>query len=151
MSRSAPPPLAGEGAGVSLEPSPAELERARAAFRGSLETSRAWRTFTPDTRHHNQTYWSLLSVLFVEPGLNRTTLIERVIGYAAVSRSTAERAIREARESGYVVDRPAGAEVRYFLSDRLLVHCVRFFREHMDLERLIENLGYRPASTERNP
>jgi hypothetical protein len=129
----------------------AELERARAAFRGSLETSRAWRAFTLDTRHHNQTYWSLLSVLFVEPGLNRTTLIERVITYAAVSRSTAERAIREARESGYVVDRPAGAEVRYFLSDRLLAHCVRFFREHMDLERLIENLGYGPASAERNP
>ena len=129
----------------------AELERARAAFRGSLETSRAWRAFTPDTRHHNQTYWSLLSVLFVEPGLNRTTLIERVIAYAAVSRSTAERAIREARGSGYVVDRPAGVEVRFFLSDRLLAHCVRFFREHMDLERLIENLGYGPASTERNP
>ena len=151
MSRSAPPPLAGEGAGVSPEPSPAELERARAAFRGSLETSRAWRAFTSDTRHHNQIYWSLLSVLFVDPGLNRTVLIERVVAYAAVSRSTAERAIREAKACGYLVDRPSGNEVRHFLSERLFAHCLAFFREHMDLERLIENLGYGPASTERNP
>lgn len=121
--------------------SPAELARARIAFRGSLESSRAWRAFTADTRHHDLTYWSLLCSLFAEPGMNRTSLIERIIEYAGVSRSTAERAIREARDSGYIIDRPAGKEVRYELSRPLFDHCVRFFRNYMDLQRIIKDLG----------
>ena len=119
-----------------------ELARARVAYRGSLESSRAWRAFTPNTRHHDTTYWTMLSWLFAEPGLNRMTLVDRITEYAGVSRSTAERAVREARESGYVVDEPAGKEVRYFLSDRLLAHCVRFFRDYMDLESIIRVLGH---------
>ena len=119
-----------------------ELARARVAFRGSLESSRAWRAFTPNTRHHDTTYWTMLSWLFAEPGMNRMTLIDRVIEYAGVSRSTAERAVREARVNGYVVDEPAGKEVRYFLSDRLFDHCVGFFRSYMDLEKIMRILGH---------
>ena len=119
-----------------------ELARARVAFRGSLESSRAWRAFTPNTRHHDTTYWTMLSWLFAEPGMNRMTLVDRVTEYAGVSRSTAERAVREARESGYVVDEPAGKEVRYFLSDRLIAHCIGFFRDYMDLENIIRILGH---------
>ena len=119
-----------------------ELARARVAFRGSLESSRAWRAFTPNTRHHDTTYWTMLSWLFAEPGMNRMTLIDRIIEYAGVSRSTAERAVREARENGYVVDEPAGKEVRYFLSARLFEHCVGFFRSYMDLEKIMRILGH---------
>jgi hypothetical protein len=120
----------------------AELERARTAFRGSMASARAWRAFTTDTRHHDITYWSLIVSLFTDPGLNRMTLVERIIDNAAVSRSTAERAIREARLNGYVVDRPAGKEVHYYLSERLQAHCLSFFRDFMDQEKLMKSLGY---------
>ena len=122
--------------------SEAELNRARVAYRGSLETTRAWRSFTSNTRHHDSTYWCLLTVLFADPGINRMTLIDRIMEYAGVSRSTAERAIREARESGYIVDQPSGKEVLYSLSDRMFDHCMTFFRDHMDLEKIIVNFGY---------
>jgi hypothetical protein len=125
-----------------VEISPAELKRAQTAFKGSLESSNAWRAFSTNTRHHDTTYWSLLCTLFAEPGMNRTALIERIMTYAGVSRSTAERAIREAKACGYISDRPAGSEVHYFLSDRLFEHCVAFFRAHMDLEQIVKNLGY---------
>ena len=127
-----------EAAGLS----PTELARARMAYRGSLESGRAWRAFTTNTRHHDMTYWTMLCVLFIEPGTSRTTLIDRIIEYADVSRSTAERAIREGRESGYIVDEPAGREVRYRLSDATFQHCVKFFRDYLDLEKIIANLGY---------
>jgi DNA-binding GntR family transcriptional regulator len=84
----------------------------------------------------------MLVSLFAEPGMNRTTLIDRIIDYAGVSRSTAERAIHEARQSGYIVDRREGREVRHFLSDRLFNHCIEFFRNYMDLEKIIAKLGY---------
>jgi hypothetical protein len=120
---------------------PEELAKARRAFRGSLESSKAWRGFSPHPRHHDVTYWTLLTVLFIEPGMNRMSLIERIIDYAGVSRSTAERAVREARAAGFIADAPAGKEVRYELSDRLFAHCLEFFRNYMDLERVLANLG----------
>lgn len=123
------------------EVSPEELAKARSAFRGSLESSRAWRGFSADPRHHDVTYWTLLVTLFVEPGMNRMRLIDRITAYAGVSRSTAERAIREARQNGFVVDEPAGKEVRYRLSDRLFAHCIEFFRRYMDLEQVLARLG----------
>jgi len=119
-----------------------ELTRARLAYRGSLDSARAWRRFSPNPRHHDVTYWTLLTVLFIEPGMNRTTLIDRIIEYAGVSRSTAERAIREARASGYILDQPAGKEVRYQLAERLFDHCVAFFRAYMDRGGLLERVGH---------
>jgi hypothetical protein len=129
-------------AAEGIEISAAELARARTAYRGSLESSRAWRAFTTNTRHHDVTYWTLLSSLFAEPGMNRMTLIDRIITYAGVSRSTAERAIREARESGYIIDRPAGKEVQHFLSPATSKHCIEYFRNYMDFEKIIKTLGY---------
>lgn len=123
----------------------AELARAQVAYRGAQESARAWRAFTPNTRHHDVTYWSLLTSLFVEPGINRMTLIDKVIEYAGVSRSTAERAIREARQSGYIRDEPAGKEVHYYLSDSSFRHCMEYFRNYMDLEKILENLGHKRA------
>lgn len=125
-----------------MEVPAAELDRARNAFRGSLESARAWRAFTTNSKHHDTTYWSLLSSLFADPGMNRMTLLERIMDYAGVSRSTAERAIREARLSGYIVDRPAGKEVHYFLSDETFNHCISFFRNFMDADKLMKALGY---------
>ena len=120
----------------------AELERARLAYRGSLEAARAWRAFSPDPRHHDMAYWSLLSSLFAEPEMNRMTLLERIMHYAGVSRSTAERVIREARSSGLILDSPAGKEVHYSLSEPMLRHCTLYFRTHMDQEKLMRTLGY---------
>ncbi len=132
---------------TSIDHEPADMEgeelaRARAAFRGSLESARAWRAFSPNPKHHDLTYWSMLSSLFAEPGMNRSALIERIVTYAGVSRSTAERAIREGRDEGYLVDRPAGKEVLYYLSPRLTEHCVAYFRNYMDQAKLMEHLGY---------
>ena len=122
-----------------------DLERARVAYRGSLDAARGWRSFSANTKHHDMTYWSLLSWLFIEPGSNRTTLLERIIDYAGVSRSTAERAIREARASGYIIDRPAGQEVRYFLSESVMEHCLNYFRNYLDLQKIVERRGYGSA------
>lgn len=120
---------------------PEELERAQAAYRGAQESARAWRQFSPDPRHHDVVYWTLLTVLFVEPEMNRMTLIGRIVDLAGVSRSSAERAVREARARGFVLDRPAGKEVRYRLSDRLARHCVAFFRDFMSPDRALEIPG----------
>jgi hypothetical protein len=130
---------AGPGRGAVT---PAELARARRAYRGALEAARAWRAFSPDPRHHDATYWTLIASLFAEPGMNRTRLVDRIVGKAGVSRSTAERAVREARESGLVVDERVGAEVRLDLSERLFGHCVGYFRIWMDAGRLGQALGH---------
>src|SRR5689334_13629472 len=102
----------GQPGGDSPPPpgSAADLDRMRAAYRGALESSRAWRSFTEETRHHDVTYWTLLTSLFADPGMNRQALVERIMDYAGVSRSTAERAVKEARGEGYVRDEPAGRE-----------------------------------------
>ena len=110
----------------------AELARARAAYRGSLEALRGWRAFSPSPRHPDAACWSLLGSLFAEPGLDRTTLVGRIAGCAGVSRSTAERVLRRARDGGHVVDRPAGKRVRYFLSERAFADCLAYFRAYMD-------------------
>lgn len=131
-----------KGGDGGLEISDDDLARARTAYRGALDAGQGWRAFTTNSRHHDVTYWSMLVSLFVEPGLNRMTLIERIRSYAGVSRSTAERAIREARESGYLEDRPAGKEVHFFLSSHLFNHCVRYFRDFLDMHRMLQNFGY---------
>src|SRR4051794_1263186 len=120
----------------------AELARARRAYRGGLEVARAWRTFSPETRHHDATYWTLIATLFAEPGTNRTRLVDRIVGEALVSRSTAERAVRDARAGGLLVAERAGPEVRLGLSDRLFEHCVGYFRAWMDGGRLGAALGH---------
>jgi hypothetical protein len=120
----------------------AELERARTAYRGALEAARAWRAFSPNPRHHDMSYWSLLSSLFAEPGMNRTTLLERITDYAGVSRSTAERVIRDARDCGFIIDRPAGKEVHYVLSPSASRHCIDYFRRYMDQAQMLRTLGY---------
>ena len=90
----------------------AELARARRAYRGGLEAARAWRAFSPDPRHHDATYWTLIATLFAEPGTNRTRLVDRMVAEAGVSRSTAERAVRDARAAGLIVAARAGGEQR---------------------------------------
>ena len=120
----------------------AELARARRAYRGGLEAARAWRAFSPDPRHHDATYWTLIATLFAEPGTNRTRLVDRIVGEAGVSRSTAERAVREARAGGLIAAEQAGGEVRLVLSDRLFGHCVGYFRAWMDGGRLGAALGH---------
>lgn len=119
-----------------------ELERAQTAFRGSQRSARAWRVFSTNSRHHDVTYWTILTSLFIEPGLNRMGLIDRIMDFAAVSRSTAERAIREARDRGFIVDEPSGKEVKHYLSDATFNHCVGFFREYMDMAKIMRNFGF---------
>jgi hypothetical protein len=135
--------LAGLRPGARAALAGAELARARRAYQGSLEAARAWRAFSPHSRHHTMTYWSLLAALFAAPGLTRTQLADRIVAYAGVSRSTAQRAIREARRVGHVAaDRPSGRAVRYVLADRLLDHCVLYFQKWLDRGPLAKALGY---------
>ena len=110
----------------------AELARARAAYRASLEALRGWRAFSPSARHPDAACWGLLGSLFAEPGLHRTALVGRIVECAGVSRSTAERVLRRTRAGGHVVDHPAGRRVRYFLSDRMFADCLAYFRRYMD-------------------
>jgi hypothetical protein len=120
----------------------AQLKRARRAYSGALDAARAWRAFSANPRHHDTTYWTLFALLFVEPGMNRTRLIDRIIEGAGVSRSTAERAIRDARENGFIVGEPAGIEVLFDLSDSMFNHCLGYFLNWMDAAKLSEVLGY---------
>ena len=117
---------------VRAEVPEAELARARAAYRASLAALRAWRAISPSARHPDAACRCLLGALFAEPGLHRTALVGRVAECAGVSRSTAERVLRRARDGGHVVDRPAGKRVRYFLSERTFADCLAYFRAHMD-------------------
>jgi len=110
----------------------ADLARARAAYRTSLEALRGWRAISPSARHPDAACRSLLGSLFTEPGLHRSALVGRIAEYAGVSRSTAERVLRRARDGGHVVDRPAGRRVRYFLSDRMFADCLAYLRRCMD-------------------
>ena len=132
----------GEAGPGRIEVTPAELARARRAYRGGLEAARAWRAFSPDPRHHDATYWTLIATLFAEPGTNRTRLVDRVVAEAGVSRSTAERAVRDARAAGLIVAERTGPEVLMSLSDRLFDHCVGYFRTWMDAGRLGAALGH---------
>jgi hypothetical protein len=119
-----------------------ELVQARRAYHGALEAMRAWSAFSPHSRHHGIAYWSLLASLFAEPGLNRTKLVDRIVEYARVSRSTAERTIRDARHSGHIVDQPSGKAVRYFLAEQMVDHCVLYFRNWLDRGQVEKALGY---------
>ena len=121
---------------------PAELARARRAYRGGLAAARAWRAFSPDPRYHDAVYWTLIATLFAEPGTNRTRLVDRVVAEAGVSRSTAERAGRVARAACLIVAERAWPDVLMSLSERLFGHCVGYFRAWMDGGRLGAALGH---------
>jgi hypothetical protein len=112
----------------------ADLEHARAAYRGSLEAARAQRAFLPSARHEDTACWSMLGSLFAEPGLNRTELVSRITQYAGVSRATAERVVSRARAGGHIIDQPSGRMVRYYLSDQSFGCCVDYFRKYMRQE-----------------
>jgi len=112
----------------------AELERARAAYSVSLEATRAQRAFSPSARHQDTACWSMLSSLFAEPGMNRATLVCRIVEYAGVSRATAERVVRRGRDGGHIIDQPSGKMVRYFLSQRSFDCCMEYFRKYMRQE-----------------
>ncbi len=116
-----------------------ELERARAAYRGSLEATRTQRAFLPSVRHEDTACWSMLGSLFVEPGMNRTVLVGRISQYAGVSRATAERVVPRAREGGHIVDQPSGRMVRYFLSQRSFDCCIEYFRKYMEQDKASEH------------
>ncbi len=135
-------PGAAEAGPGRIEVTAAQLKRARQAYSGALDAARAWRAFSPNPRHHDTTYWTLLSSLFVKPGMNRTQLVDRIIHGAGVSRSTAERAIRDARESGMIVGEHAGTEVLFDLSDSMFNHCIDYFQTWMDEAKIVEALGY---------
>src|SRR4051794_9669046 len=90
------------------------------------------RAFSPSARHPDAACRCLLGSLFAEPGLHRTALVGRIVEYAGVSRSTAERVLRRVRAGGHIVDRPAGRRVRYFLSERAFADCLAYFRTYMD-------------------
>jgi hypothetical protein len=112
----------------------ADLEHARAAYRGSLEAARAQRAFLPSARHEDTACWSMLGSLFAEPGLNRTELVSRISQYAGVSCATAERVVSRARAGGHIIDQPSGRMVRYYLSDQSFGCCVVYFRKYMRQE-----------------
>ena len=74
----------------------------------------------------------------MNPGINRTVLIERMQRYAGVSRSTAERMIADARKDGFLLDMEERnpKRSRYYLSRPVYVHCIEFFRNWMDFTKI---------------
>jgi hypothetical protein len=127
--------LSAAGVPHGCRPGGAELERARAAYRAALAEARARLDLAPSARHQDTACWGVLASLFVEPGLSRTALVDRVAGCAGVSRPTAERVVRRAREGGHIVDRTAGRAVAYSLSEPAFERCLDHFRRHMDAGR----------------
>src|SRR5437763_10550117 len=80
-----------------------ELERAKYSYDGSLQSARAWRSFFAEPKYQTTTAWTMFALVFVNPGMSRTVLIDRMQRYAGVSRSTAGRMIADARKDGFLL------------------------------------------------
>jgi hypothetical protein len=115
-----------------------ELERARYSYDGSLQSARAWRSFFGEPKYQTTTAWTMFALVFVNPGISRTVLIDRMQRYAGVSRSTAERMIADARRDGFLLDKEEKnrKRSRYYLSRDVYVHCIEFFRNWMDFTKI---------------
>src|ERR687883_1718142 len=81
-----------------------ELERAKYSYDGSLQSARAWRSFFSEPKYQTTTAWTMVALVFVNPGMSRMVLIDRMQRYAGVSRSTAERMITDAKKDGFLLD-----------------------------------------------
>lgn len=115
-----------------------ELDRARYSYDGSLQSARAWRSFFREPKYQTTTAWSMFALVFVNPGINRTDLIDRMQKYAGISRSTAERMIADAKRDGFLVDMDDKnpKKSKYYLSREVYVHCITFFRNWMDFAKI---------------
>jgi hypothetical protein len=115
-----------------------ELERAKYSYDGSLQSARAWRSFFSEAKYQTTTAWTMFALVFVNPGINRTVLIDRMQRYAGVSRSTAERMIADARRDGFLLDMEERnpKRSRYYLARAVYVHCIEFFRNWMDFTKI---------------
>ena len=115
-----------------------ELERAKFSYDGSLQSARAWRSFFREPKYQTTTAWTMFALVFVNPGVNRTVLIDRMQRYAGISRSTAERMIADAKKDGFLLDKDEKnpKKSRYYLSRAVYVHCIEFFRNWMDFTKI---------------
>jgi hypothetical protein len=115
-----------------------ELERAKYSYDGSLQSARAWRSFFSDPKYQTTTAWTMFALVFVNPGLNRTVLIDRMQRYAGISRSTAERMIADAKKDGFLLDKDEkrSNKSRYYLPRAVYIHCIEFFRKWMDFTNI---------------
>jgi hypothetical protein len=120
------------------------IDKARFAFRGSLESALEWRKFFDDSKYHNLTYWVLIATVFSSPGISRNELIDQLTKYANISRTTAERAISDAKQKSYIVDKMSEARTTSFvLGDELEKHCIWYFENYMNAEALMDTFGTR--------
>jgi hypothetical protein len=115
-----------------------ELERAKYSYDGSLQSARAWRSFFGEPKYHTTTAWTMFALVFVNPGINRTILIDRMQRYAGVSRSTAERMVADAKKDGFLLDKAErkSRNSRHYLSRDVYTHCIAFFRNWMDFTKI---------------
>lgn len=120
-----------------------ELTRAKYSYEGSLQSARAWRSFFGEPKYQTTTAWTMFALVFVNPGINRTVLIDRMQRYAGISRSTAERMITDAKKDGFLLDKDAKnpRKSRHYLSRAVYTHCVEFFRNWMDFTKIQRDDG----------
>jgi hypothetical protein len=115
-----------------------ELERAKYSYDGSLQSARAWRSFFSEPKYQTTTAWTMFALVFVNPGINRTVLIDRMQRYAGVSRSTAERMVADAKRDGFLLDRAEkrSRNSQHYLSRDVYTHCIEFFQNWMDFTKV---------------
>jgi hypothetical protein len=115
-----------------------ELERAKYSYDGSLQSARAWRSFFDQPKYQTTTAWTMFALVFVNPGINRTVLIDRMLRYAGISRSTAERMVADAKKDGFLLDKGGkkSRTSRHYLSRDVYIHCIEFFRNWMDFTKI---------------
>ena len=133
-----PPPSGVEGELGYPEVPRDELDRARYSYDGSLQSARAWRSFFGEPKYQTTTAWTMFALVFVNPGINRTDLIDNMQKYAGISRSTAERMIADAKKDGFLIDKDERnpKRSRYYLSRDVYIHCMDFFRKWMDFTKI---------------
>jgi hypothetical protein len=122
---------------------PSEHQKAIASFRSTLDATRDWRMFTKNANHHNTVYWTIIVIVFSSAGIKRKDLIDKTIFYSGSSRTTVERAIKESKESGYIIDSNPGRETQFILSNKMIRHCINYYRKWMTadgLARMFRNL-----------
>jgi hypothetical protein len=111
-----------------------EMAVIRERYLHSMEAAKDWCRFSDNVKFHSNTFWMLITNLFVYPGLTRSDLIDKIRSGKKVSISTAERSIDDVIAAGFV--RSCSAEGKrakkaLYLSEELEKHCLDFYDKYM--------------------
>lgn len=98
----------------------------------ALDTMRIWlEPFSP--KFHSYGYTMMFMKLIISPGMKKSEIALFLENEARISRSTAERFIKDATDAGHIVvnNPPDKAGLEIFLSENLTNHFHTVFMSHL--------------------